>query len=89
MHSRYPRKSRPWRMLLGLAAIWFIWSAAGATAQLAANGETTPPAETGAQNPPRDTGCAAPETYQGTPVGFTADGHPFRGNPDAPLTMVE
>jgi protein-disulfide isomerase len=32
---------------------------------------------------------AAREIYQGTPVGFTADGHPFRGNPDAPLTIVE
>jgi len=29
------------------------------------------------------------ETYQGMPVGFTIDGHPFRGNPDAPLTLVE
>jgi protein-disulfide isomerase len=27
--------------------------------------------------------------YQGTPVGFTADGHPFRGKADAPLTLVE
>src|SRR2546422_6891958 len=32
---------------------------------------------------------AAVEMYQGTPVGFTADGQPFRGNPDAPLTLVE
>ena len=29
------------------------------------------------------------ETYQGTPVGFTADGFPYRGNPTAPLTLVE
>src|SRR6266542_4139538 len=35
------------------------------------------------------TQAAAPETYQGTPVGFTADGHPFRGDPNAPLTLVE
>jgi protein-disulfide isomerase len=27
--------------------------------------------------------------YQGIPVGFTADGHPFRGKPDAPLTLVK
>jgi protein-disulfide isomerase len=32
---------------------------------------------------------AALETYQGTPVGFTADGDPFRGDPNAPLTLVE
>jgi protein-disulfide isomerase len=29
------------------------------------------------------------ETFQGIPVGFTADGQPFRGNPKAPLTLVE
>jgi protein-disulfide isomerase len=33
--------------------------------------------------------AATLETYQGTPVGFTGDGQPFRGNPDAPLTLVE
>jgi hypothetical protein len=38
---------------------------------------------------PRVQKVAAVETYQGTPVGFTADGHPFRGNPDAALTLVE
>lgn len=43
----------------------------------------------GAASPPRDQEVAAVETYQGTPVGFTADGHPFRGNPNAPLTLVE
>ncbi|HSF34368.1 MAG TPA: thioredoxin domain-containing protein [Candidatus Tectomicrobia bacterium] len=72
MHSRDPRKSGPWRILLGFAAFWLMWNAAGAMAQPAVNQEAT-----------------APETYQGTPVGFTADGHPFRGNPDAPLTLVE
>jgi len=34
-------------------------------------------------------GRQATETYQGMPVGFTVDGYPFRGNPDAPLTVVE
>ncbi len=33
--------------------------------------------------------AAVLETYQGMPVGFTSDGYPFRGNPDAPLTLVE
>ena len=27
--------------------------------------------------------------WNGIPVGFTADGFPFRGEPDAPITMVE
>jgi protein-disulfide isomerase len=47
------------------------------------------PAETGTQSPPRDREDAALDTYQGAPVGFTADGLPFRGNPNAPLTLVE
>jgi protein-disulfide isomerase len=33
--------------------------------------------------------AAAAEAYQGTPVGFTAEGHPFRGNSAAPVTLVE
>jgi protein-disulfide isomerase len=27
--------------------------------------------------------------WDGIPVGFTADGFPFRGEPDAPITMIE
>ena len=42
-----------------------------------------------AQGPPRVQKAAAVETYEGTPVGFTSDGHPFRGKADAPLTLVE
>jgi protein-disulfide isomerase len=73
MHSRHPRSDRSWRILLALAALWLVGGAAGA----------------GAQSPPRVQKVAAVETYQGTPVGFTADGHPFRGKPDAPVTLVE
>jgi protein-disulfide isomerase len=42
-----------------------------------------------AQGPLRTQAVGAVGTYDGTPVGFTTDGHPFRGKPDAPLTMVE
>lgn len=80
MYSMHTRKSRPWWRLLNLAVLWLISSAAGVTVQ-AASGTVTS-AGAGAQGPPL-------ETYQGTPVGFTADGHPFRGNPNAPLTLVE
>jgi protein-disulfide isomerase len=38
-------------------------------------------------SPTRAVGAA--EIYQGTPVGFTAEGDPFRGDPEAPLTLVE
>jgi protein-disulfide isomerase len=29
------------------------------------------------------------ETYKGLPVGFTEDGLPYRGEPDAPIVMIE
>lgn len=31
----------------------------------------------------------ATESYNGIPVGFTVDGHPFRGSPDAPVIVYE
>jgi protein-disulfide isomerase len=89
MHSSDQRKSGPWRILLGFAAFWFIWSAAGAVAQPAANSEATPPAGTGTQNLLHNPEATAPETYRGIRVGFTADGLAYQGNPDAPLTLVE
>jgi hypothetical protein len=89
MHSRHPRNGRSWWILLSLAALWLISSAAGAASQTAVNTETMHPAGTGGQSPPRDQEVGALDTYQGTPVGFTADGHPFRGNPNAPLILVE
>ena len=73
MHSKRPQLGRPTWSLLSLAGLWLLCSATGAAAQ----------------GPPRVQKVAAVETYQGTPVGFTADGHPFRGKPDAPLTLVE
>jgi protein-disulfide isomerase len=73
MHSKRSKLGRPAWSLLSLAGLWLLCSATGAAAQ----------------GPPRVQKVAAVETYQGTPVGFTADGHPFRGKPDAPLTLVE
>lgn len=32
---------------------------------------------------------APTEDYEGIPVGFTAEGYPYRGAPDAPITMYE
>jgi len=89
MYPMHTRKSRQWWLLLGLAALWLLGSAAGATAQTAVPHEPMTPAATGPQSPPGDQAVAALDTYQGTPVGFTADGQPFRGNPNAPLTLVE
>lgn len=64
---------RPIWRALFLAGLWLLGSATG----------------TAAQGQPRVQKVAVVETYQGTPVGFTADGLPFRGKPDAPLTLIE
>jgi protein-disulfide isomerase len=89
MRSKQLQNSGPGRMLLGLAAVWISWSAIGATAQLTVSGETVPPTEARPQNRTDDTESTAVEADQGTQVGFTADSYPFRGNPQAPLSMVE
>jgi protein-disulfide isomerase len=73
MHLKRPKLGRATWSLLVLAGLWLLGSATGPAAQ----------------GPPRVQKVAAVETYQGTPVGFTADGHPFRGKPDAPLTLME
>jgi len=44
---------------------------------------TTATADTG------DNVDVSTETYKEIPVGFTAQGYPFRGSPDAPVTMYE
>jgi protein-disulfide isomerase len=73
MHWKRPKFGTLTWSLLVLAGLWLLCGAIGAAAQ----------------GPSRVQKVAAVETYQGTPVGFTADGHPFRGKPDAPLTLIE
>ena len=34
-------------------------------------------------------GLADMPTYAGVPVGFTDEGYPFRGDPNAPITFIE
>ncbi len=89
MYSRHTRKGRPGRVLLSLAMLWLITSAGWAASQSATTNEATTPAGKETQGPPSGQKIAVPGTYQGTPVGFTADGQPFRGNSDASLTLVE
>lgn len=54
--------------------------------------------ETEAQEPPAPDSAAVEllspalpgdEQYKGLPVGFTADGFPYRGDPNAPIVMLE
>lgn len=53
--------------------------------------DTSPPPtltlpEPGSSGSPTDTASAIPGGLQ---VGFTDDGYPYRGNPDAPVTLIE
>lgn len=48
---------------------------------------TQAPAEEPA--PPVDDAAPDQETYLGIPVGFTEEGYPYRGSPDAPITVYE
>ncbi len=66
---------------------------------LAACAPLTPPApttESAPEAPTQETEAPAAEplpipteTYNGMPVGFTPEGFPFRGDPNAPVTMIE
>ena len=67
---------------------------APATSQEEAADQTADSAEGGTSSPDAAqlsyaVSSEATETYKGLPVGFTDDGFPFRGDPNAPITMVE
>ncbi len=88
----HPRSRATWLVLL----IALILVAACTAPQLAPllQQSATPvaaPTEEAATPPTVESAPAAVETelYQDIPVGFTAEGYPFRGNPDAPITVYE
>ena len=85
MHPRLPNL---FAALLILMALGVVCSPAGAAAPIGASVVAATPSGTSNQTTAGARGKDL-ETYQRTPVGLTADGHPFRGNPDAPLTLVE
>ena len=92
------RRGRGW--FLWLMAAGLLLNACGsppATGQatLAPTGESVPPTVTAAPTAsglPTSAPSPAPiatGAMADIPVGFTAEGFPYRGNPDAPVTMVE
>lgn len=91
-----------WRMLVILGAL--ILSAMTAAActlpaipvtPAGSTPEATAEAATEAADSSADTSAApavppvASGEWEGMPVGFTAEGYPFRGDPNAPITMIE
>lgn len=57
------------------------------TASVAESGEANAAADT--SNNATNTDFIVTDTFEGLPVGFTADGFAFRGNPDAQIIMYE
>jgi protein-disulfide isomerase len=74
-------------MALLIAAVAIAACSPQATPKPAAT--LTKPPPTAAAVPTATTEVATPSPSEQVTVGFTADGSPFRGNPDAPVTMIE
>ena len=63
--------------LVLIIALWLVDACAGAPSRT----------KSATENPLAQGSAQA--TYQGTPVGFTDEGYPYRGDPDAPVTLTE
>ncbi len=88
------RSTQRWIILSMLILSLFVFAAcatpfqgeSAAVATDTAVAEAPAPVEPAAPAPEVD---PDQETYLGIPVGFTAEGYPYRGNPDAPITVNE
>lgn len=97
MHSFHPK-----RIALWLALVVLVTVIAACTVPIATPTSDTETSDTTAESA-TPAAAEAPEnteaegtasdgeqaTLDGIPVGFTADGYPYRGNPDAPITVYE
>jgi hypothetical protein len=71
---------------LGLLIAALIVAACGPKATSEPTTTTLPPTNTPAPTATRE----APASSEGeVPMGFTEEGWPYRGNPNAPVTLVE
>jgi protein-disulfide isomerase len=60
-----------------------------AALMVAACGPEATPEQTATPTPLPPTDTPAPTAITEVPMGFTEEGSPYRGNPDAPVTMLE
>ena len=86
MHLRVESKCL---LRISLAVLLLIGGAHSAMSQPLGNTDVATAAESRAQKRSQSPAGAITESYLGIAVGFTADGFPFRGNPDATLTLIE
>lgn len=92
-------KMNPKRSLyLGLLIVALIVAACGpkATPEPTAEPTPLPPTDTVAPTAITEAPTPVPSKVEGpaisegeVPMGFTAEGAPYRGNPDAPVTLLE
>lgn len=73
-----------WLLLIVLALVALLGACSNNPATPAASADSTGAAEAESTSVPVEAG----DTWQGIPVGFTAEGHPFKGNPNAPVTLA-
>lgn len=88
----HPSTARLAQFVLLLIALLLVVGCApvgAGSADQPAAAETETFAEVATAPPPAEVLPIPTETYNGIPVGFTPEGFPFRGDPNAPVTMVE
>lgn len=76
--------------LIAVLLLFLIAGCAPVTPTNAGNGDAVAaPTQEIAEAPTVERIPVPTETYNGMPVGFTSDGFPFRGDPNAPIMMIE
>jgi protein-disulfide isomerase len=98
------KKSKLWLVIVLVASVWVIGDLGGSASSneaaepdLGDSEVTSPEADSSAQYVSVDTGKTESnpaettfhETYNGMPAGFTQEGYPYLGDPNAPVTMIE
>lgn len=77
-------------ILLVIALLWLAGcTPVGTDAVQPADAPPQDATEVATAPPPAELLPIPTETYNGIPVGFTTEGFPFRGDPNAPVTIVE
>ncbi|MEZ4836923.1 MAG: thioredoxin domain-containing protein [Caldilineaceae bacterium] len=94
MQNSYAKRALMWIALLTLSAVMVACATTSLPIPQIQSGkdDTTSAATPAAEEADAETAAAVDAeqaTVDGIPVGFTEDGYPYRGNPDAPITIYE
>jgi protein-disulfide isomerase len=96
MHSSHLKRAVLWMALVALWALMAACTAPALPVTPADTGESavaetaaTPAATAEADDSEATSSSGEQVMMDGIPVGFTEEGYPYRGNPDAPITVYE